>query len=773
MTLSNQWTLSFTNPQSGEKCKIPAQVPGNVHLDMQAAEILDELWPADDKDATREFSYVDDWTYETIFDAPEIPDEHTAELVFDGIDTIAEVYLNDELILEPQNMFIEHRACICGKLKPTANTLRVVIRSSELHARTYELDAFGTSRFVSEHKSQTYLRKSRHQWGWDNAPRLICAGIWRKVHIEIKPPLRFTSAYFYTKFIDEKSCQVGVDWEFATPDINLAGYSGKLELIFDGKREYSRDFNVDFTAGAVRCYLPRETTKLWWPRGYGKPNMYDAALILYKDGGEIARYAHKWGICTVDLLRTEVLDKNGDGEFVFIVNGEKVYINGTNWKPLHALHSQADVKVKRALDLAIDLNCNMIRIWGGGVYEDHEFFDYCNQNGLLVWQDFMFGCEFPPRDEWFCEIVAREAAWIVKKLRNHCSIGLWCGDNEDDMSHFIWDKMAPKNGLPSENLITRKVLKEAVLRYDPNRCYLESSPFFSDEIWKARREGNFEIGMPEFHLYPNINSFEQAFRETPYKFLGETGPIMISAVSDSPDIIARELPRAERLWDTEIAPIDRNIDMHQRDDYFTSWRQFSKEFIEYRFGKTFSYDQRDDHFLAANIITCCVFKDVIEYNRSQKWNKTGVLWWSLLDMWPMLFNYSVTDYNFNPKMAYYWIRQSQQYFCLLATKEKVDGEINLYVANETLERHVGNYTIYSISETGGKKDVVASGRFSCKPNETHKIQMLPEIDEPELWIIEWEENSKKYYNHYATGKIPFDFEKWRGWAAYLKELYKA
>jgi len=768
--LNGDWKLSFTHPD-GDKREINATVPGNIEIELQKAGYIKDYWPADNKDALRAFSYVDDWTYETTFDAPEIPNGHTAELVFDGIDTIAEITLNGELIIETKSMFCEHSIAVNGKLKKSGNTLKVVIRSAELYARGFEYGAFGASRFVSEHKSQTYLRKARHQWGWDNAPRILVGGIWRGVHIDILPPARFTDVYMYTKHIDEQVCELGVNWAFATPDKDISGYRGVLELQFGGKQAYLREFNVDFTAGTVRFALDRSEVKLWWPSGYGDANLYDAVLSIYKDDSEVIRWEEKFGIRTVELLRTEYLTEDGYGEFVFVVNGEKVYINGTNWKPTDAMHSKADAKVEQVLDLVMDLNCNMVRIWGGGVYEDHAFFDYCDKNGLLVWQDFMFGCEYPPRDEWYLKQVEEEAIQIIKKLRNHCSLSLWCGDNENDMSHFIWDHMAPNHSLPSDNLISRKVLKEAVMCYDPCRCYLESTPFYSDEIAKIPRGQEADIHMLDQHLYPDTIHFAELMRATPFKFVGETGPIIINAMTDNPNIVKRERPRAKRLWDVPLEPSKRNLDMHQRDDYFMSWRQQGKEVMEHTFSRDFSYDELSDYTIAVNIVCANVFKEVIEYSRSEKWNKTGVLWWSLMDMWPMMFNYSVVDYELHKKLPYYWIRQSQQHVCLMAVRDKDCKEISLYSANETLKNQRGRYSIRAIDCKGKEVDAVASGKFLALPNVNRMIQRLPESDEAQLWIIEWEHDGKTCYNHFVTGSAPYDFEAWKIWVDILKKLY--
>ncbi len=769
--LDGDWTLSFTHPLTGDRHRMPATVPGNVEIDLAREGLIGDPYPPDRLDALRDFERVDDWTYETTFDAPAVGPGETATLVFEGIDTIADVALNGEKILRCENMFIPHSADVTGKLRAAGNRLSVRIFSPELHARRFSYDAFQVSR---GRQSQAYLRKARHAWGWDNAPRLLSAGIWRPARIVVAPPIRFSDVYAYTQLVRDDVVWIGVNWAIETPDADLSAYRGSMTLSYQGEVEHARDFDVDFTAGRLTCGLPAESVRLWWPRGYGDPHLYDLALILRKGGEVVAEWSARFGIRDLELSRTETTNAKGEGEFVFVCNGEKIYINGTNWKPLDALHSRAAGKVRRALDLCLDLHCNMVRIWGGGVYEDHDFFDYCDQHGLLVWQDFMFACEFPPRDAFFQQAVAREAEVIVKRLRNHASLAVWCGDNEVDMA-FAWGTLIPRHLLPSHNEISRKVLKNAVLSHDPYRSYVESSPYVSDAIARERwrpLDARADLATPEDHLYPADENFRAAFRASAAHFVGETGPFLMNAVSDTPAIVEREMARARRLWPVPIAEKDYTLDRHQLDAYFLSWKDAAQKRLRHFFGREFGLAPWSDFALGVNIVCADIFKHAIEYSRSRKWRKTGVIWWSLLDMWPMLFNYSVVDYEFRPKMPYYWIRRSQQPVCLMAVEPHEDADPEIYAANDTRKPWRGRYRILSVGAGGDGEELLAD-EFAVPANASARLRSVPRSAAPALWIVQWRAGGQASANHYVCGKPPFDFDTFRDWCARLDGLLSA
>jgi len=750
LSLNGDWQLTFTSP-NGKKISTGMTVPSNIEPTLKALGLVDDYMPADCDSATEPFNYVDDWTYEKVFDAPDCPGGHTLNLVFEGIDTIAEVYLNGERILDTENMHIAYRIDITERLKPRGNALRVIIRSCELWAREHLHDDFSaTIRESSYFDSCAYLRKARHSWGWDNAPRLLTSGIVRDVYIEAVPERRFDEVYIYTPFITDDTVRLCANYKYKTCDASLANHTVTLTLLDGENAVYTLERQVYFVQGTLICEIPRENVKLWWPRGYGEPYMYTVRLDMIKNGESIATYTSPFGIRTLTLDRTEEID--GDtGEFVFLINGEKIFAKGTNWKPLSPLCSEADKKTVegKALSEILNLGCNMVRIWGGGIYEKDFFYDFCDRNGLMVWQDFMLACETPPTDDLFCGMMRAEADYVVKRLRNHPSIAVWCGDNEND-AFFSY---AAKNTEypPSLAKVTREILKGAVYRNSPNTSYVESSPYISDKAWHSLRSHDGRYSMPENHLYEDSWVFKDKLRESKSRFLSEVGPICMNAISTNETSFERERARASRLWN---APLARRTDMHQNDDYFITWRTFGKESCLDFYGRDFDFSEFKDYTLALNLICAEIFKDVIEYSRAMYPQKTGILWWSLIDMWPMLFNYSVIDSDYGRKLPYYFIRESQKDFNLIVTREKCDGDVALYLSNATLTPHSTAYTVTEYRE-GYDARVIASGECECEKNCSRRIITLEKSDTPRLLIIKWHECGKNYANHFIDGKVSF------------------
>ncbi|MBO5270680.1 MAG: hypothetical protein J6B77_07835, partial [Clostridia bacterium] len=542
----------------------------------------------------------------------------------------------------------------------------------------------------------------------------------------------------------------------------------RYTLSCDGSTVYVGEEEAFFPRGVRHFKVPTEKIRLWWPKGYGAPDLCDFRLEMLRAGEKVAEWNAKWGIRTVRLIERDP-SADDPGDLRFLVNNIDVFARGTNWKPLDPLPSRADAKVERALALADDLECNMIRVWGGGFYEDHPFFDYCDRHGILVWHDFMFACEVPTRDDAYCAEVKREAREIVKKLRNHPSIAVWCGDNENDQN-FGW---AHKDGtaLPSDQRISREILRSAVIENDPYRAYIASSPRISDKTFlDYRRVGDKLHEGLERHLY-HPDSFTGAYhlRTLKARFLGEVGPWGANAASIHEDAWEREKARAVRLWDKVRSDTTPMIDIHQHDTYFMQWRQAGKRVVTDWFGHDFPPEEWRDYLTALNIACAEVFKDTVEFFRISRPEKTGVLWWSLLDMWPMLFNYSVVDSDFRPKLPYHYLKHSQQSFALIVCRKEYEGTPALYTANETRDVHEGVYRITAVSACGTER-VAYTGAYKSAPNGSDLLHSLTE-NGAELLLIEWEEHGRTMRNHYVTGTRPYDLAVYKSWLDRLAAFY--
>lgn len=752
ISLDGAWRLRFTLDDTAYETT--AAVPGNVEPALQALGLAGDIFPADDQFAMAKFETVDDWTYSTTFDAPPLADGYTRALVFEGIDTLAEIYLNGEKLGDTCDMHMTYR--FAAPLREKANELTVVIRSVDLWARSHPHDNFAQPHGGrGYYDSQAYVRKARHQWGWDNAPRLITAGIVRSVYIEDLPPKRFDEVYIYTTNVSDTTADMGYSFVYQTPAKIIAGHHEIRLSLLDGENiVHTVTHPVYFTQGFIRFGVSREKIKLWWPDGFGAPQLYTARVEMLEDGEVAATYEETIGIRTLRTIHTDDVTADGKGDFTFVVNNEKVFIRGANWKPLDPLASEADKKTKslEAMGALTALHCNMVRIWGGGIYEDKAFFDYCDRHGIMVWQDFMLACEVPPTDECFVRTLAAEAKQIVKKQRNHPSMAIWCGDNENDQS-VGWSHLG-NNARPSHSVSTRRILRDAVIHFDPWRDYVDSSPVYSDEFYAKTVPGLYPT---EMHLYPYTPTFAKSLRECRARFIGETGPITINSIAAADELYEREYPRMKRLWDS---PQIASTGAHQDDGYFVGWRIRGKDCCMQAYGRDFTVDEWKEYALAVNLICAEVFKDVLEYSRVVRWEKTGIIWWSLCDMFPMAFNYSVMDYKLRPKLAYHFIEKSQQPFALMAVRTEVGGELALYAANDTLEAKKVSYTVTAYNEAC-EAAAIASGIITQAKNSASLIQRMAEPDAPELWIIRWQDGGKEYQNHVFTGKVSWDvMRKW-------------
>ena len=764
--LNGLWDLSFVLPGEEDKRVLPAKVPGEAEAELAKHGLLGDLIPPDRIDALWDIASVE-WEYSRKFCTPPAEDDQTLYLVFDGVDAASNVYLNEKLVLETDNAMIPHRVDVTDELRRAGeeNILRVVIKTDVEAARKYGVPVPGSALGCPQ---GAFLRKARHVWGWDNAPVLPARGIWRGVHLDITDPIGIEDFYSYTIRVDKEKnfADLGYQCTLRLPEMcKYTDYTLRAEIAYDGKVCASEESVVQtFYAGMERERpVHVENPKLWNPIGYGEPNLYDFTLTLLHKGEPVAQETRKVGLRQIELVRTPVLDENSNGEFVFYCNGEKIYIRGTNWKVLDCLHSKSKEKLYSSLEMAKKCNCNMIRVWGGGVYEDDDFFDWCDANGMLVWQDFMFACESPASNALFEENVYREAVSVICQLRNHASLALWCGDNEADNT-FFWGDYVPSGLRPNDNNISRRVLKRAVREFDPWRDYMESSPYIDDSLITKRSDRNMDLYLkrvPELHYYPDGGDFPREFDRCKAHFISETGPFFYNAMSETPEIVARELPRMREHWNDSKW---RFTIPHQTTDYLVHWIESVKTHLMFYYNEV---PEPSDSGLSrlidgVNISVAEVFKYAIESFRRRKFYTTGLIWWSLCDMWPMAFNFSVADSNGKVKLPYYWIAASQEPTVIIG--EKCGSTIRLWAVNDTLVPFKGKCKVSKTAADGSVTELSEIG-FECPPNDKVEIGTVS-VAENALLIFDW---GRK--NHLITGDAPYSLDAWFGWRKTLLEEY--
>ncbi|HKJ02536.1 MAG TPA: hypothetical protein VJ997_08780, partial [Longimicrobiales bacterium] len=409
---------------------LPARVPGTVHTDLLAAGRIPDPFAGAVED---DLQWIEDeaWTYRLDFDVdPRLLGEDRLELVFDGLDTYADVTLNGRALLSADNMFRTWRVDARPALGSGTNTLEVRFRppvaEGARRAAAHPWPIPHQEPDVSA--TRAFSRKAAYQYGWDWGPRYVTSGIWRPVRLEAWSGARITGAYVtsVTPGPDTVEAVLAVELDVADAGRVRVGIRSDDDA-FDAVVE-----DVDMTAPGhvtVRKRLSFAGGELWWPRGAGRgaPRLYDVSVDVVR-GRRWDRRATRVG------LRTVALDTTRDAEgsrFRFVVNGTPVFARGANVVPLDHFTPRVDsAAYTRLLDDAVASNMNMVRVWGGGVYLPDVFYDLADERGLLVWQDFMFANALVPGDSAFVASVAAEARDQVRRLRRHPSLALWCGNNE-------------------------------------------------------------------------------------------------------------------------------------------------------------------------------------------------------------------------------------------------------------------------------------------------------------------------------------------------------
>ncbi len=736
--------------QAGFDC-IPATVPGNFELDLMAAGKEEDLFYSANTLHARHWEVYHVW-YVTEFDA-----DPNAYLHFDGIDTVAEIWLNGEFVATNENMFTA--LDVDAPLLAKGNRLVVHILPAVLEARKYPLPA--SCYHTTYGLESLAIRKAPHVYGWDIMPRIVSCGIWKPVTLRCRKPDAIDEQFIFSRGVvpDQKDLTFGrveymLDACLTLSRDEIAGYSWRLTLQ-DGLDSFTFGEAVYHNHISFAAVIDR--ARLWWPKPVGEAHLYTATLQLLYDGQTVDEKTQKVGFRTVELERTEDCSGPEGGEFVFRVNGKKVFICGTNWVPLDAFHSRDEERLPMAVALLEETGCNMIRGWGGNVYGSDSLYDWCDEHGVLVWQDFAMACGVYPMEEYFYDLLREEVKQVAKRLRNHPSLALWAGDNECDMSYVYWRGLLRE---PANYAVTRKIIPEVLELHDFTRPYLPSSPYVSrrNVINNVFTQGT----LPEDHLWGPRDYFKGKYYTTAAAhFASETGYHGCPSPESLKKYIAPGL-----LW-----PMLDETGYGNRD-----WLTHAT-CVEPEPGKTYSYritlmvdqvknlfaDQPEDLDTFARmsqISQAEAKKFFIERFRIDKWNKTGIIWWNLLDGWPQISD-AVVDYYGVKKLAFSYICRSQKPVCLILSEPDTAGNYTLFGVNDLPREMELTYTVQDVT-TG---QLLHSGSAVLPADSSTPLTVLTASAHRMLQFT-WQAAEQQHsgINHYYTDLLHIRY------ADYLRDL---
>jgi beta-mannosidase len=451
---------------------LSAQVPGHIHLDLMRHGII--------ADPYRGFGelgcqWVDeqDWSYRTQFAFEPDPALPGRLLRFEGLDTVCTVSLNGQAVARHDNMFVPLQVDVSGRLQRGNNELRVDFESAarvgrERRQRYLEGEQLPDS--VARFDERAFVRKAQYMFGWDWSPRLVSVGIWRPVAL-VEYAGRLVDVHVIQQHLADGSVELRL--------LSEVQGAGEAVHFIEGVEEVVRD------GQAARIERPER----WWPAGLGAQRLYEVTTVLAPPGvtdrAELKQMAHdrrviRVGLRTLRLLREP--DSWGES-FEFEVNGQRLWALGANWIPDDSFPSVVTrSRLQAQLEKARDLGMNMLRVWGGGLYESDDFYELCDELGLLLWQDFAYACSHYPDDRQARQAAREEAGVNVRRLRNHPSLALWCGNNENRMLfHKKWGSVQRQPGRYYGEAIYESVLPELLASLDPGRPYIPSSPCGGEE----------------------------------------------------------------------------------------------------------------------------------------------------------------------------------------------------------------------------------------------------------------------------------------------------
>jgi beta-mannosidase len=618
--LSGNWNLTSVDGRH----KVKAAVPGDNYSALEAAKILpDPYWRLNENKV--QWVAHTDWVYDYEFDIPaEVLAARDAVLSFDSIDTVGEVFLNGKSLGKVDNEFRRWRFPVKGIAKAGKNKVEVRLRSVA-GAIADDVKKHPHPHVISWgcglHRQMVRLRKAQCSQGWDWGVALPVSGIYGKTEI-------FSCDVAYLEYLwDEQkhnpdgSVEVTLTAELMPTMSAKAGESVNVDFEFAGEKR-TVSAKVPRNCGAFKVTTTFKVAKpeLWWPNGMGAQKLYPASVTA--EGRAIRR---KIGLRTIELVRE---DEGEKGEtFFFRCNGKAFFVKGVNWIPCEAHPSRrTEERIAHHLDLAAKANMNMIRVWGGGVYEQDCFYEKCDELGLLVWQDMMFACGVYPDWKEFIDNVRAEVKHQVKRLRSHPSVALWCGDNENLSCVYVTRSYYA--------LIDRliRVIWEVLLDADNTRVFWPTSPCSGDREY----ERNFDKDRGDCHLWgvKNVEKNYEGFFSYKPRFVSEYG--------------FRSYP-SMKLIRTFATNEDMSIEspvmlMHLKKKDLQ--KQIAAN-IEYYYGKP----KNCEHHV--ELSRKWQAKATVDVTR--KWMKDapycgGVLFWMLNDWWPVTSE-SLIDHDGTPKPA--------------------------------------------------------------------------------------------------------------------------
>ncbi|TDD49760.1 glycoside hydrolase family 2 protein [Kribbella antibiotica] len=584
------WTV-----EAADRAPVTATVPGEVHTDLLAAGLIPDPFDGDNESKLAWIGSTD-WTYRTTFDWA--ADEHAVqELVADGLDTVATVTLNGTELGGTRNQHRGYRFDVTDVLVAGSNEL-VIAFEAPVEAAQRFAETLGLWPHTNKHPYNA-IRKMASNYGWDWGPDLATAGIWKPIRVESWSGVRIDSVRPLASADGVLATHVALAWSAGAAETTVTVEVGGTTA------------TATVTPGTESVVLTSTVAdvELWWPRGHGAQPLYDVSVAAGDDS-----WTGRVGFR--DITMNVAPDKDG-GPFVLSVNGKPIYVRGANWIPDDAFVTRLNRSTyETSIQDALDAGMNLLRVWGGGIYETDDFYDICDEQGVLVWQDFLFACAAYSEDEPLWSEVEAEAQQAVTRLSRHASLAVWNGNNENIWGYVEWGWRAPLAGRKWGEGYYFDLLPKIVAELDPRTPYSEGSPYSYDHFIHPNDDRNGTM-----HIWDVWNQVDYTnYRKYKPRFVSEFGfqgppawSTLTSVVHDEPlDPYGEQMLVHQKAYEGNLK-LERGLG-----DHLPLWKSM------------------DDWHWTTQLNQARAIIYGIEHFRSLFPLNTGAIIWQLNDNWPVV-----------------------------------------------------------------------------------------------------------------------------------------
>ena len=720
MILNGNWTVTGSN-KNNEVISFQGTVPGCIHTDLLNNGLIEDMYY---RDNSKKIQWIEnnDYTYTKSFFVDDL--QKNAYLEFDGLDTYCDVILNGTLISHCENMHLNYAFNVDGILKKGDNVLEVKFYSP--------IEAVKDLPLLSGAFTRERMRTRRIQctYSWDWVDRFVTMGIFRDVRLVFRKENELDNFYLFTKDINPYSAQIQLN-------INLRDFKECLEKISfevyspDGQLCYSKSRAI--VKPSFIEHFDIKNPQLWYPNGYGEQPLYTLKLILPNSEKEF-----RFGIRKITVLElTDDEDsaerksalalkecehiKNADQNessscFIVLVNDIKIMCKGGNWVPCEPFPSaETPKKITELLTRGAQAGVNMLRVWGGGIFEQDHFYEECTRLGILVTQDFLMACgEYPEKEAWFIEELNKEAKAAALRLRNHTCLAWWSGDNEnavrghEDTNEYIGFLSAAYGIEPILNIL------------DPQRYFFASSPYggkpYSSYTKGTTHNTYFLWTTLQYIRNTDMLDYRKYLSTYLSRFNAEQAAIGMPFVSSL----------RKFLTDEDIFGDDTSMsEYHTKNN--PALKPSLYEYVEMMASKIFGdFKDGSDRVTKMQLLHCEWVRLSFELFRRNKWYSAGIIYWMFNDCWPAANGWSIIDYYAMPKPAYYVFKRcAQPLLCCLMER---DNKFEVRISNDSLKDANGNCKLYLYDF---KKDSVLieyNFNFTVEKNSSDTVYALDYLE---------------------------------------------